>query len=117
MPITNLIERIKSVLKPKQLCYDSVSARYFKTDKDSLIRKIRTFESMEYTTENGYSDIISLNEFYGKIGLPTIEIGDKLGWNLEKHIPEFDIFYSYLSDSHVKKPCLVLFYEVSDLED
>ena len=86
------------------LCYDSVSGRYFKSDIDK-IRKIENNLNRQMRDEM----YISLNEFYTEIGLPSIKIGDDLGWNIDKGYIDIQ-FRAQLSDNEI--PCLVLDYSV-----
>lgn len=61
------------------LCYDSVSGRYFKSD----IEKIRQAQNdINETIILDYC--VSLNEFYGHLGLDGISIGEDLGWSVDK---------------------------------
>ena len=52
---------------------------------------------------------ISLNEFYMEIGLPPVDIGDSLGWNVDRGMIELR-FSSQLANGRV--PCLVMSYAV-----
>lgn len=84
------------------LCYETISGRYFKSD----IEKIRKAENVinKRMMEENY---ISLNDFYNEIGLPYTNMGDKIGWNINKGL--LDIFFStQLSENDV--PCLVIDY-------
>lgn len=80
------------------LCYDSISGRYFKSSKDALQRA-----ENDLNRRMRYSDYISLNEFYAEIGLPSIDIGDDLGWNIERGYIEI-FFSSHIADDGT--PCL-----------
>ena len=51
---------------------------------------------------------ISLNEFYMEIGLSVVEIGDELGWNVDKGLIEL-YFSSQLA--HGSVPCLVMTFQ------
>ena len=52
----------------------------------------------------------SLNEFYDEIGLPPIEIGDKLGWNMDDGQIEVDFSSQLAADG---TPCLVISFNVA----
>lgn len=58
------------------LCFDSLSGRYFKSSSN-IIKKA------EYQINRSmlYEGFCSLNEFYGLLDLPSIGLGDELGWN------------------------------------
>ena len=88
------------------LCYDAVFGRYFMSDRHAIecaINKInRTIIAGDM--------YISLNEFYSEIGLSPVEIGDKLGWNLDDGEISLD-FSSHLAENGV--PALAFTYSVA----
>jgi Family of unknown function (DUF6353) len=66
----------------EQLCYDSLTGRYFRAD----IEDIRRAENeINFRIING-DMYASQNEFYQAIGLEPVDIGEELGWNLEHQI-------------------------------
>lgn len=87
------------------LCYDVISSRYFRSD----INTIRKVEN-EMNRELLYNMYISVNEFYDKLNLPHISVGDDLGWNVDDGLIEFD-FSSLLADDGT--PCLVISYSIA----
>ena len=86
--------------KGKSLCYDPLSGRYFNSDIEDL-RKAENNLNRRMRDEVH----LSLNEFYAEIGLPEIEIGDNLGWDIDKGYINLD-FSSQLAEDGT--PCLVL---------
>lgn len=86
------------------LCYDGISGRYFKSD----IEKIRKIEN-ELNRRMISEMYISLNDFYDEVGLPHVDLGEDLGWNVDRGFIELD-FSSQLSDDGT--PCLVINYKV-----
>ncbi|MCD8119699.1 MAG: DUF6353 family protein [Lachnospiraceae bacterium] len=82
------------------LCYDTISGRYFKSDIDK-IKRIQAELNQRLILEN----YISMNEFYYEIGLPSIKIGDDLGWNVNDGTIDIS-FSSQLADEGT--PCLVV---------
>ena len=82
------------------LCYDVISGRYFKSDRDRL-------EKVENDLNRQMRDemYITLNDFYCEIGLDSISIGNDLGWNIDKGYIELR-FSSQLADDGT--PCLVV---------
>ena len=60
------------------LCYDPLSARYFKTDIDRIKRAENNLNKQMLHDISGYA---SLNEFYDELGLEHTSIGEELGWN------------------------------------
>lgn len=90
--------------KGETICFDVLSGRYFKSDKnviDEAVNKLnREMRSEMYVT---------LNDFYYEIGLDGILLGDILGWNIDDGY--IDIDYQSHLDKH-GTPCLVLDYIV-----
>lgn len=85
------------------LCYDDYSGRYFKSNPEKIREAVNDVnaELMSYM-------YVSLNDFYRKIGLATIKLGDDLGWNINNG--QFSVKYtSTLTDNNT--PCLVLEYD------
>lgn len=90
--------------KGDNLCYDTVSGRYFKSNIEEIKRKIN--ELNKRLIDEMY---ISLNDWYYELGLEPISIGDCLGWNIDKGTIEIDF------DSHIAEngePCLTLGYSI-----
>lgn len=87
------------------LCYDAVFGRYFRSDIDTIKRAVN-----ELNRSIVSSMYASLNEFYDEIGLPPIEIGDKLGWNIDDGQIEVDFSSQLASDN---TPCLVISFNVA----
>lgn len=86
------------------LCYDYHSGRYFKTSIDKL-KKIENELNARLLRE----DYISLNDFYDELGLSYTQLGDDLGWHVEKGLIEFAFSSQLVKDT----PCLVLNYNVA----
>lgn len=87
------------------LCYDAVFGRYFRSDIDMIKRAVNELNRSIVT-----SMYASLNEFYDEIGLPPIEIGDKLGWNVDDGQIEVDFSSQLAADG---TPCLVISFNVA----
>lgn len=88
----------------ENLCYDSLSGRYFKSD----IEKLRRIEN--HLNHILISEMwVSLNELYSEMGLGGIALGEDLGWSVDELI-EF-IFTTKLSDTD--EPCLVISHRVA----
>ena len=90
----------------EQLCYDSVSGRYFK----STIEKIRQAEN-DINYRLNREDSVSLNELYDLLGLDSIDIGDRVGWNLRDKSDLLDIRFSS-TISKDGEAVLVMSYDV-----
>lgn len=84
--------------------YETLSGRYFKSDIEQ-IKKV-----VNYLNKDMLQDMfgaISLNEFYDELELERIDLGDELGWCVDKGLIEID-FTSKIADNG--KPCIVLDY-------
>lgn len=86
----------------KVLCFDTLSSRYFMSDMETL-RKVQN-DMNRIILDDMYA---SLNDFYYRIGLDPMNLGEELGWTIDSLI---DLkFTSRLSEDG--KPCLVVNYE------
>lgn len=91
--------------KGNTLCYDAFSGRYFKSDIDHIKRAVN-----EINRRMLLEMYVSLNDLYDEIGLPSIELGDELGWNIDTKLIE-PYFGSHIADessSYAGTPCLVI---------
>ena len=102
-PITN--NEVVVTERGTTLCYDAVFGRYFRSDIDTIKRAVN-----ELNRSIVSSMYASLNEFYDEIGLPPIEIGDKLGWNMDDGQIEVDFSSQLAADN---TPCLVIHFNVA----
>lgn len=83
------------------LCFDALTGRYFESNVEAL-RKAQNDINLQCIN----SMYASQNDFYRKIGLPPVEIGEELGWTTDN---EMEIqFTSVLTPDN--KPCLALNY-------
>lgn len=85
-----------------QLCYDTLTGRYFRSD----IETIRRAEN-EINAQVIKDMWCSHNEFYALIGLSDVIAGEELGWNMD-HLMSL-VFTSHLSPDGV--PCLAIGYK------
>lgn len=86
------------------LCYEAISGRYFKASVDKINKIVNELN------RNMISDMYtSLNEFYYELGLKGNDIGEKLGWNVNRGFIDLR-FSTQLSDDNT--PCLVIDYKV-----
>lgn len=86
----------------KVLCFDTLSSRYFMSDMETL-RKVQN-DMNRIILDDMYA---SLNDFYYRIGLDPMNLGEELGWTIDSLI---DLkFTSRLSEDG--QPCLVVNYE------
>lgn len=86
------------------LCFEKLSGRYFKSSMEKLKKAVN-----EINRQMRYDMYISLNEFYYEIGLDGTDIGDMLGWNIDKGYVELD-YSSHVADDGT--PCLVIGYSI-----
>lgn len=99
-PSTNIIVTGSGDL----LCYDSLTGRYFTADIEK-IRRIVNELNRNLLTEM----FIPLNDFFYEIGLDATELGNDLGFDIDKGLFEIK-FSSQLTKED--RPCLVLNYIV-----
>lgn len=90
----------------EHLCYDSLSGRYFKSDIET-IRKAENDINAEVV--NGM--YTSQNDFYRKIGLHPVALGEEMGWRTDNML---DISFS-TQMSEDNQPCICLNYRVSPI--
>lgn len=85
----------------EQLCYDSFTGRYFKSDIET-IRKAQNDINARVLNDM----YASHNDFYHLINLPGTKYGEEVGWNIDNLM---DIeFTAHLADDG--RPCLCLEY-------
>lgn len=84
------------------LCYDAHSDRYFKSDVDRIKRAVFDLNDR---MQKGMEMYISLNEFYDAIGLKHVNIGDSIGWRVDKGYIDIS-FGAQLTDKN--EPCIVI---------
>lgn len=85
------------------LVYDSLSGRYFRSSMNSIESAVN---SINKSLLNDY--IMTLNEFYNELGVPTIGVGSLIGWKSDKELLEV----SFESDVDQRgNPYLVLSYK------
>ena len=86
----------------KVLCFDTLSSRYFMSDMETL-RKVQN-DMNRIILDDMFA---SLNDFYYRIGLDPMNLGEELGWTIDSLIDLKST--SRLSDDG--QPCLVVNYE------
>ena len=85
------------------LVYDTLSGRYFRSSRNSIESAVN---SINKSLLNDY--IMTLNEFYNELGVPTIGAGSLIGWKSDKELLEV----SFESDVDQNgNPYLVLSYK------
>lgn len=95
--------------KGETLCYDAIFDRYFKSDHDR-IRKAENIINKQLIDE-GY---VSLNDFFGELGLGYTTLGNELGWALEDGLINLELSSQLTDDG---KPALVVDYNIAPKYD
>lgn len=81
-------------------CYDELGGRYFTSSMEQL-KKVENDLNRRMRDEM----VITLNDFYTEVGLDPVEVGDHIGWDIDKGYLELD-FSSLLAPDGT--PCLVV---------
>lgn len=102
-PVTN--NEVIITRNNTHLCYDAITGRYFKSDIESIKRAIN-----ELNRDMVQEMYISLNEFYSMIGLPSVAIGDNIGWNIDDGFIDIS-FSSLIADNG--EPCIVISADIA----
>ena len=68
------------------LFYDSLTGRYFRSSMNAVERAVNNVNKMMRS-----EDYVTVNTLFNEIGLPSVEIGDLLGWNIDRD--DVDITY------------------------
>lgn len=90
--------------KGETLCYDAMFGRYFKSDRDKIVKI--TNDLNRQMRNDMY---ISLNEFYYELGLEEVAGGYEIGWNITKGYIEPEFSSQLASDG---TPCLVVGFSI-----
>lgn len=90
------------------LCYDVLSGRYFQSDIETLRRAMNDIN--EQCINDQYA---SLNEFYSKVGLPTLPMGETLGWNTDNML---ELNFSYIGSEDGRPTLAVDFRDQPKME-
>lgn len=94
------------------LCMDCYSGRYFRSNAQKIGQAIN-----ELSADLQTDMYVSLNDFYSKLNLEPVPMGDDFGWNVD------DLVRGQLTidvNAHLtpdKQPCLVVNYDIFPRED
>jgi hypothetical protein len=91
------------------LCMDAVTKRMFRSDMDTIKKAVN-----KLNRDLTYDHYVSLNEFYGEIGLEPTSNGDLIGWNLDNGLIE--IHYDTCLAKN-DEPCIVIDFYVQPRYD
>lgn len=80
-------------------CYDVYSGRYFLSDMESMKKAVNDI-NYRVINHNG----ASVNEFYDKLGIPHIEVGEEMGWTTDELLEPY--FTTTMTDD--ERPALSL---------
>lgn len=86
----------------KPLVLDELSGRYFRMDPEEIRQAVNTLNASLIA-----EDWVSLNTFYGLIGLPPIGLGDTIGWTANRLL-EIRFSSALTKDND---PCVVIKYD------
>ena len=89
------------------ICYDVLSGRYFKSDRDKITRVMN-----ELNRQMRDEMYVTLNDFYYELGLDGTKMGDMLGWSARGGLFTVNARYS----SHLAangQPCLAVSFNVA----
>lgn len=86
-----------------QLCYESLTGRYFKSTREKIQRAAQDIDA-RILQGDLYA---SLNEFFAELGLDSTSLGELLGFTVECRIKV--VFSSHLNECD--QPCLAIGYE------
>lgn len=91
-------------------CFDPLSSRYFDSDIETIRQAVNNLNHRLLR-----EDYLSLNDFYYELGLDSTDIGDNVGWRVDKGLVEVS-FYPII-DKKEKKPCIALDYHIAPYHD
>lgn len=97
--------------KGNTLCFDTISARYFRSDIEKIKRVANELNRQMLTDAFGY---VSVNDFYDELGLEHISVGNDLGWNVSTGLINIEIGSGLAADD---TPCVVIDYTVAPKYD
>ena len=103
-PLTDIVDVLPGTDGPV-LCMDEGSGRYFWSDLQTL-RSIENDLNKQLVAHTW----VPLNSLYSALDMPSIKMGDKLGWSSD--LIEFNFTTILTQDD---RPCLVLSYELDPL--
>ena len=95
--------------KGDTLCMDYISGRYFTSDREKINKAIN--EINRRLINEMY---IPLNDLYYELNLPSVGMGNDLGWNVDNGLIEPDFSCQFADDG---TPCLVISYLVGPRYD
>ena len=91
------------------LCFDAVSGRYYYSDIERVKQAINDMNRRLLSERE-----VCLNEFYAELNLPSIGMGDMLGWN-KTDLGDFLECEPRATITEKGKPCIVFDYDVHPL--
>lgn len=92
----------------ESVCYDEYSGRYFRSTYEAIMK---AQNEINYQINNFF--YASLSDFYNKIGVPTTDSSDIVGWNADKQLEiRIDAIMSPES-----KPVLSIDFSVQPIHD
>lgn len=102
---TPIKENILATGNGTTICYDTTSGRYFYSNAEAIKKACN---DINLQMMNEY--YVSLNELYDAIGLPSIALGDELGFNIDNGLIDIEhIFTAHpMEVNGITEPVLIL---------
>ena len=101
-------QQILMVGDSEVICYDQFSGRYFNSSMETI--KQGQNDTNYQIINEGYA---SLNDFYDRIGLDHLNVGDEFGWSTDKPL-EVKISTVLSTD---QRPCISVDYHTTPFKD
>ena len=95
------------------LVYDPQFGQYFRCNIDSIDKAVNKLNN---DMVSGYTEYVSLNDFYDAIGVNRIAMGDNLGWNIGRD-GLINVSHNTAIVTDDGEPCIVITYDVAPKYD
>lgn len=92
--------------KGNTLCYDAAFGRYFRSDRDTIVRAMNEINRRIFAGDM----YASVNDFYSELDLPPVDMGYDLGWNIDDKGLEILFSAMVAADG---TPTLVIAYNIA----
>lgn len=89
----------------EQLCYDALFGRYFRSDAEYIRKCVNDINELLLL-----DNYVALNEFYERLNLPPIKIGNDLGWRYSDQL----LWVTFSSElAFNNQPVLIMDYAIT----
>jgi len=86
------------------LCWDSVSGRYFYSNIEKIKQTLNKLNDQLFDV-----GFISLNDYYARVGLRRVELGDLVGWSDKTGVIAWRISTTLTEGD---KPCVAILFQI-----